>query len=262
MIDYGIKFKEFQEIIRRLRAPNGCPWDRQQSHQSLRPFLLEECYEALEALDKSDYKELCDELGDLLLQIMLHAQIASERGDFDIGDVIQSISDKIVHRHPHVFGSKAEPGGRVLKSADEVAHRWEALKREEGKKSLLNGISRNLPSLAESQEIQQRAAQAGFDWERAEEILEKLDEEIRELKRAKSSQQKEEEWGDLLFTIVNIARREQVDLESALRKANRKFRQRFELMEETCNRKGLLFSRLNSQEQNLLWEDAKKIDKS
>lgn len=252
---YGDKFQEFQETITRLRAPDGgCPWDKQQTHQSLRPFLLQECYEVLEAIDDNDYKELSAELGDLMLQIMLHSQIASEKGDFDIGDVIMSINDKIVYRHPHVFGD------RVVSNAAEVAHDWEALKQKEGKKSLLGGIPRNMPSLAESWEIQQRAAQVGFDWDKPEDILDKLVEEVKELKSAESADKKEEEWGDLLFTLVNIARREGMDPESALRKSNGKFRRRFAWMEEACRRKGLKFSQLSSLEQNELWNQAKKVE--
>lgn len=253
MSNYGDKFQEFQEIIARLREPEGgCPWDRQQTHQSLRPFLLQECYEVLEALDNNDYKELCSELGDLLLQIMLHSQIASERGDFDAGDVIQSISDKIVHRHPHVFGQKK------LINVKEVELHWESLKQEEGKLTLLGGIPFNLPALAESWEIQQRVAQAGFDWDKAEDILDKLAEEIKELKAAPTPDNKEEEWGDLLFTVVNISRREGIDAESALRKANSKFRKRFAWMEGKCRSKGLTFSKLNSLQQNELWDQAKE----
>lgn len=256
MSNYGDKFQEFQEIIARLRAPEGgCPWDKQQTHKSLRPFLLQECYEVLEALDNNDCKELCAELGDLLLQIMLHSQIASERGDFDSGDVIQAVSEKIVHRHPHVFGQKK------LVNTKEVELHWESLKQEEGKLSLLGGIPGNLPALAESWEMQQRVAQAGFDWDKAEDILDKLMEEIKELKSAQTADNKEEEWGDLLFTIVNIARRESIDPESALRNANRKFRKRFTWMEETCRQRGMAFSKLNSSQQNELWDHAKKASK-
>lgn len=250
---YGDKFQAFQEIIARLREPDGgCPWDKQQTHKSLRPFLLQECYEVLEAIDNDDISELPSELGDLLLQIMLHSQIASERGDFDIGDVIKSISEKIVQRHPHVFEQKK------AMNAAEVERHWETLKQGEGKSSLLGGIPVNLPALAESWEIQQRVAQVGFDWDKAEDIVNKLVEEIKELKEAESKEQKEGEWGDLLFTLVNIARREVIDPESALRKANGKFRRRFTWMEEACRGKGLSFSKLNSLEQNKLWDQAKR----
>lgn len=253
MTYYGDKFQQLQEIIARLRSPQGgCPWDRQQDHQSLRSFLLQECYEVLQALDESNYRELRYELGDLLLQIMLHAQIASERGEFDIGEVVRSISEKIVHRHPHVFGEK------VISDVSEVEHSWEALKHQEGKTSLLGGVPGNLPSLAESWEMQQRAAQVGFDWDKAEDIIDKLVEEVREMKSAGSRELKEEEWGDMVFTLVNVARREHIDLESALRKANRKFRSRFEWMEEACRQKGLAFSKLSAKEQNELWDQAKK----
>lgn len=253
MSDTAERFQEFQNIIARLRDPEkGCPWDKQQTHRSLRPFLLQECYEVLEALDKGDNKELASELGDLLLQVMLHSQIAGERGDFDIGDVLQSISRKIVHRHPHVFGDKK------VGSTSEVEHNWEMLKREEGKSSLLGGIPDNLPALAESWEIQQRVAQVGFDWENPDDIMDKLEEEIAELKSADSSDSREEEWGDLFFTMVNIARREGIDMESALRRANGKFRKRFSKMEQECRDKSITFGKLSFQEQNELWERAKK----
>lgn len=256
MSSYGDRFQEFQEIIARLRATDGgCPWDKQQTHKSLRPFLLQECYEALETLDNEDYKELSSELGDLLLQIMLHSQIASEKGDFDIGDVIKSIREKIVHRHPHVFGQKK------AMSSTEVERHWESLKQEEGKLSLLGGIPGSLPALAESWEIQQRAAQVGFDWDKHEDILDKLAEEICEIKSAKSVDDKEEEWGDLLFTMVNIARWEGIDPESALRKANGKFRKRFTWMEEDCRSKGITFSKLDSREKNELWDQAKTTNR-
>ncbi len=255
MSHYGDKFQAFQEIIARLRSPDGgCPWDKQQTHKSLRPFLLQECYEVLEAIDNDDLSELPSELGDLLLQIMLHSQIASERGDFDIGVVIKSISEKIVHRHPHVFEQEK------AMNAAEVERHWEALKQEEGKVSLLGGIPGNLPALAESWEVQQRVAQVGFDWDKTEDIVNKLVEEIKELKEAESKEQKEEEWGDLLFTLVNIARWEGIDPESVLRKANGKFRRRFAWMEETCRGKGISFSKLSSRDQNELWDQAKRED--
>ena len=248
------KFNAFVEIIARLRAPDGCPWDRQQTHASLRENLLTECYEVLEALDEGDTDKLCEELGDLLLQIVLHAQIASEAGEFNVGDVISSISTKIISRHPHIFGST-----RVA-SAEEVMHNWEALKREEREEgaSMLEGVPTQMPALGYAYEISRRVARVGFDWEDTEGIIDKLVEEVKELKEVDNQKAKEQEFGDLLFTLVNVARREGVDSEAALREANRKFYRRFSFMEELCRQRGLDFHELSFDEQNDLWEEAKR----
>ena len=242
------------DIIARLRAPDGCPWDRKQTHASLRENLLEECYEVLEALDEGDPEKLCDELGDLLMQVVLHAQIAAEAGEFELGDVARGINAKLVHRHPHIFGLKK------VKDADEVAHNWELLKGEErgADTSILESVPRQMPALGYSQEVQRRVAQLGFDWEDVEGVIDKLVEEVRELKQADSDEQKAAEFGDLLFTLVNVARRQGVDTEAALREANRRFYKRFTYMEDACRQRGLNFSKLSFDEQNALWEEAKK----
>ncbi len=248
------QFATLVEIIARLRAADGCPWDRKQTHASLRENLLGECYEVLEALDEGDSGKLCTELGDLLMQIVLHSQIAVETGEFELGDVMSSINTKLIHRHPHVFGSLK------VKDADEVSLNWEALKEEERETdaSLLSSVPRQMPALAYSQEIQQRVARAGFDWKDIEGVIDKLAEEVSEFKRAESRQRKEEEFGDLLFTLANIARRLGVNLEVALRQASRRFYRRFSHMEKVCRERGVNLGELSFEEQSALWEEAKK----
>jgi len=248
------QFDTLMDIIARLRAPDGCPWDRKQTHSSLRQHFLEECYEVLEALDEGNPDKLCQELGDLLLHIVIQARIASEAKKFDIEDVISGISGKLINRHPHVFGSTE------VKDADEVILNWEALKRREkdSKSSILDSVPKQMPALMYSQEIQHRAAQAGFDWEDIDGIIDKLAEEIREYKQAENSEEKEREFGDLLFTLANIARRMDIDLETVLRETNRRFYQRFSYMEEICRNKGQNVGNLSFDEQNALWEEAKK----
>ena len=247
-------FAILKEIIAKLRSPEGCPWDRKQTHASLKPYLIEECYEVLQALEEGTPHKLCEELGDLLLQIMLHAQIAAEAGQFDSDDVARGISNKLIHRHPHVFG------GRKVADAGEAKLNWEALKqekRQEGK-SLLSGVPEQMPALAYSQSIQRRVAGVGFDWEEVEGIIDKLAEEVAELKQAPDQQERAKEFGDLLFTLANIARRLDVDLEMALRSANQRFCRRFAYMEEACRNRGVSFGSLSFEEQNTLWEEAKQ----
>ncbi len=252
------QFATLVDIIAKLRAPDGCPWDRKQTHRSLRENLLEECYEVLEALDGGDSEWLSDELGDLLMQVVLHAQIAREAGEFELGDVLRKINTKLIHRHPHIFGS------RKVKDAEEVTHNWELLKREEREAgaSLLDGVPKEMPALSFSQRVQGRVARVGFDWEDLSGVIDKLAEEVTELRKATSHEEKAAEFGDLLFTLANIARREGVDLESALREANERFHKRFAYMEELCLKRGLRFSELSFDEQNELWEEAKqKVDR-
>jgi len=250
------RFTTLVDIIARLRAPDGCPWDRKQTHASLRENLLEECYEVLGALDEGDSDELCEELGDLLMQVVLHAQIAAEAGEFELGDVLTGINTKLVHRHPHIFGSKK------VKDAEEVALNWEELKREErGDTSILASAPKQMPALGYSQEIQRRVAQVGFDWENIDGVIDKLTEEVGELKQADNQEQKAQEFGDLLFTLANIARRMGIDSEAALRGANRKFYRRFTYMEEVCRKRGLNLGDLSFGEQNALWEEAKEAER-
>ncbi len=248
------KFNTLVEIIARLRAPDGCPWDKEQTHRTLRANLLSECYEVLEALDKGDPAELCEELGDLLLQIVLHAQIAKDSGEFEMGDVIKSITTKIIRRHPHIFGTVK------VRDAEEVMHNWEALKKEERAEgaSMLEGVPKEMPALAYAYEISRRAVRAGFEWENIEGVIDKLTEEIKEIKDSQSREEKEREYGDLLFTLVNVARWEGIDAEAALREANRKFFKRFARMEELCRQRGLNFDKLTFKEKDDLWEEAKR----
>ncbi|HEX75089.1 MAG TPA: nucleoside triphosphate pyrophosphohydrolase [Dehalococcoidia bacterium] len=247
-------FAALKGIIARLRSSDGCPWDRKQTHASLKPYLIEECYEVLQALEEGTPQKLCEELGDLLLQIMLHAQIAAEGREFDIEDVARGISNKLIHRHPHVFGELR------VKDAAEVELKWEALKQDERRQgeSLLSSVPKQMPALAYSQSIQRRVASVGFDWEKTEDIIDKLVEEVDELRRAPSQDEKGKEFGDLLFTLANIARRLDIDLEAALRSANQRFFQRFSYMEEACRQRGISFDSLSLDEQNALWEEAKQ----
>jgi tetrapyrrole methylase family protein/MazG family protein len=248
------KFDTLTGIIARLRGPDGCPWDKEQTHQTLRENLLAEAYEALEALDGKDAAALCEELGDLLLQIVLHAQIAKDSGEFEIGDVVGGISAKLIRRHPHIFG------GTKVKDAKEVMHNWEQLKKEERAegKSMLAGVPPQMPALAYAYEISRRAVRVGFEWPNLEGVIDKIAEEVAEIKAAASQEEKAQEIGDLLFTIVNYARWEGVDPESALREANRKFYRRFVKVEEIARRRGRELQSLSFQEWDGLWEEAKK----
>ena len=252
-MDLG-SFTTLEQIMIRLRGVDGCPWDREQTHASLKPNLLEECYEVLDALDEEDSQKLCEELGDLLLQIMLHTQIATEAGEFNLWDVLRSINTKLIHRHPHIFGDAK------VKDAREVAAKWHALKQEgrASGASLLSSIPREMPALAYSQTMQQRVAHAGFDWQDVAGVVEKLTEEIEELGKASDHQEKVREFGDLLLTLVNVARKLDLNAEDALRMANQRFRCRFLYMEEVCWRRGVPFSSLSLEEQNMLWEEAKQ----
>ncbi|MFC1942030.1 nucleoside triphosphate pyrophosphohydrolase [Chloroflexota bacterium] len=248
------QFTALVEIIARLRAPDGCPWDRQQTHTSLRKNLLAECYEVLEALDEGESSKLCDELGDLLMQIVFHADMATETGDFEMGDVIRGINEKLIHRHPHIFGTEK------VQNAEEVSLNWEALKKKERgpDTSVLESVPKQMPALSYGQEIQRRVARAGFDWEDINGVIEKLNEEVREFEQAGNPAEKAQEFGDVLFTLVNFARRQGIDSEEALREANRRFYRRFTYMEEVCRRRGSTFQELSFEEQNALWEEAKK----
>lgn len=248
------EFASLADIVARLRSADGCPWDRKQTHQSLRPHFLEECYEVLEALDEGDEAKLRQELGDLLLHIFLQAQIASEAGEFNLSDVMGDISHKLVHRHPHVFGSAK------VESAEEVTHSWESLKQEERGEgeSLLATVPTQIPALSYSQEVQQRAARVGFDWKDIDGVLEKLAEEVGELEKAENQREKAREFGDVLFALANVARWMGIDLETALREANKKFYRRFSYMEQVCRERGLELGKLSFEEQNALWEEAKQ----
>ncbi len=253
----GSSLESFLEIIAHLRSPEGCPWDREQDHQSLRPNLLEEAYEALEAIDAGDLAAMQEEFGDLLLQIVLQSQIAAEFGEFTMSDVIQGIHTKLIQRHPHVFGDLD------LDQADEVIKNWESIKAQErqengqAEKSALDGVPGSLPALTQAETYQKRAARFGFDWEDLEGVLGKLPEEVRELKEAKGASRQAEELGDLLFTVVNIARWLDVDAESALRGANQRFKERFAYLEKEARAAGRELSGMTLEEMDRLWEESK-----
>jgi tetrapyrrole methylase family protein/MazG family protein len=246
------EFDELVAIIARLRGPGGCPWDREQTHSSLKGNLTEEAYEVLEAIDRGDMQDLCEELGDVLLQVVLHAQIARDDGGFEIRDVIRGISTKLIHRHPHVFGDAQATDAQQV-----IAH-WETLKREEGKGSLLSGLPKDMPALSYAQAVQRRVARVGFDWEEVKDVVHKLAEEVAEFEEAVEHQRKVEEFGDILFTLANVARRLDIDLEAALRGANERFYERFSRMEEMCKQRGISLAALSLEEQDALWEEAKR----
>jgi len=247
----------FRELVAHLRAPEGCPWDREQNHQSLRNNLLEETYEVLDAIDESSPSELCEELGDLLLQIVLHSQIASEAGEFDMPEIIEAIHRKITFRHPHVFS------GQEVEGVSGVLHNWEKLKSQERKhnhvlqESILDSIPRDLPALALAQKYQERAARVGFDWPEIAPVLDKISEEIEELKNSEDKETQQAEIGDLLFALVNLIRWYGLDAESALRKMTRRFYNRFRAIEKQASSQGRQMSDLSLEEMDAIWELAK-----
>ncbi|MCS6994115.1 MAG: nucleoside triphosphate pyrophosphohydrolase [Anaerolineales bacterium] len=253
----GSSFETFQEIIAHLRAPDGCPWDRKQTHQTLRKYLLEESYETLAAMDANDPVKMREEFGDLLLQIVLNAQIGYEAGTFNMTEVFKEIHDKLVRRHPHVFGQVQVDGvGQVLAN-------WESIKQEERRtrgeeeKSLLDGLPAALPALSQAQEYQSRAARVGFDWPEIEGVLEKIREEIEEIRRSATLAELTTELGDLLFALVNLARWKKVDAEAALRETNQKFRNRFGYIEKRAREMGRDLKEMSLQEMDALWDEAK-----
>ena len=273
----------------RLRAPGGCPWDREQTFDTIKRYTLEETYEVLEAIDNRDWKELTGELGDLLLQVLFYAEMAEEQGSFTIDDVLDTLSNKLIHRHPHVFGDvEARDSAQVLKN-------WEALKAEEKRKSLhssgedlqtapellLDGVSSKMPALQEAHKISSKAAHVGFDWPQVQGLFEKLSEETRELQEhiqhlpsgnlnspekpripQELQERVEDEVGDLFFVMVNIARYLSVDPESALRKTNRKFRRRFGWLEEQLRQQGHTLEEATLDEMEALWQQAKKLEET
>lgn len=270
----GEWFEKLVAVQARLCAPGGCPWDREQTHESLRTYLVEEAYEVLEALEGGNDAKLAEEMGDLLLQIVFHSQIAQERGGFTISDVIREIHDKMIRRHPHVFGVTS------AKDSAEVLRNWEQIKAEErlskaeasgnlsGSKgpkeaSLLDGVSRVLPATLEGFQLTRKASRIGFDWETAGGIFEKMGEETRELQNALDGREQpkvEEELGDLLFAAVNLARFLKVDPEIALKKANAKFSRRFRSMEKLAREGGREFKNLPREEMEALWDLAKRTE--
>lgn len=246
---------ELIAVVERLRGPDGCPWDREQTHASLRSTLLEEAYEVLAAIDGGAVGELRDELGDVLLQVLMHAEIARQAGQFELGDVADSVRDKLVRRHPHVFGSV------VVSGSDEVVRNWEALKAAEyGRTSALDGVQRSLPALQWAWSLQKRAERVGFDWPAVDGAIEKVGEEVAELREASTVEEREAEFGDLLFTLVNVARRLEIHPEDALRAATRRFEARFRMMEAGAQREGIELTGMSLEELDRRWEAAKAAE--
>ncbi|MFN7924637.1 MAG: nucleoside triphosphate pyrophosphohydrolase [Bryobacteraceae bacterium] len=265
----GEKFHQLVQIMARLRSPDGCPWDREQSFATLKKYLVEESYEVLDAIDAEDWAALSEELGDLMLQPVFLAQMASEQNLFSIADALDAINEKLVRRHPHVFGD-AE-----ARTAQDVTHRWEQIKSQErqakGKlekgakpEALLEAVPRNLPALVEGQKIGSRVAKVGFDWTSVEQVLDKLHEEVAELEEARRASDRahlEEELGDMLFVMVNLARKLDIDAEQALRGANAKFRRRFAFVEQALRADGRPLGEATLEEMEEKWQQAKQAPK-
>lgn len=251
----GRKFERLVEIMARLRALDGCPWDREQTFDSIKPYLLEETYEVLDAIDARNWRGLAEELGDLMLEAVFFAQMARDEGKFTISDSLDAINEKLVRRHPHVFATGD------AKTADDVKKRWEEIKSDEKKsrgeepKSILAGVARNLPALVEAQQISSKVAHVGFDWPNTEQVMAKVHEELDELAEARisgSREEQENEIGDILFALVNVARHLKVDPEQALRRSNAKFRRRFAHVENNATLPGATLTEMEA-----LWQEAK-----
>jgi MazG family protein len=256
----GPKFQRLVDLMTRLRAPGGCPWDREQTFDTIKSYLVEETYEVLEAVDNRDWNSLREELGDLMLQAVFFADMAREEGTFTIGDSLDAINEKLVRRHPHVFA------GGDAKTPDQVKRRWDQIKagekadRADRPRTLLSSVPRSMPALVEAAQIASRAAGVGFDWENLEQVIDKLHEELRELHEARRAPVQEEvegELGDLLFVVVNMARFLNVDPEQALRRTNAKFRQRFGYLERRLAEQGKSLEESSVEEMEALWQEAK-----
>ncbi|HEY2461072.1 MAG TPA: nucleoside triphosphate pyrophosphohydrolase [Candidatus Acidoferrum sp.] len=268
----GEWFEKLVALQKRLRAPNGCPWDREQTHSTLRTYLLEEAYEVLDAFDSGDDAKFAEEMGDLLLQIIFHSEIATEQKRFTVSDVIREVHEKMVRRHPHVFGDKrAKDAAAVLKNWERIKAEERQAKKPGGAKvggtteipSLLDGVTRNLPATLEGFQLTRKAARIGFDWENPDDILEKIREEIAELQQALKSNDAvhaEEEIGDLFFAAVNLSRFLNIDPEIALKKANAKFSRRFRKMEAIAGASGRALANVPRPEMEALWDSAKHAD--
>lgn len=251
---YMEEFKELVEVIARLRAKDGCQWDREQTHSTLRPNMIEEAYEAVDAIDDNDLKHLQEELGDVLLQVLLHSQIATEEGAFSIEDVSRELKEKLIHRHPHVFGNVK------VNSTDDILNNWDKLKAEEKthRKSAMDGISKAQSALMSAQKISKRAVKTGFEWPNEKSLYDCIYSEFEEFKEAEAEgdrEHMEEEYGDILFATVNLARWNKIDAEQALLKANKKFMKRFRKMEELATKP---LSDYSFEEYDALWKQSKK----
>jgi tetrapyrrole methylase family protein/MazG family protein len=255
-------FDDLVKLMTTLRGPNGCPWDRKQTLPDLKPYVIEEAYEVVDAIDRDDRAALLEEIGDFLLEAVFVTEITREEGTFDIYDSITAIHDKLVRRHPHVFANVE------AKDAEEVLVNWEKLKRDERKaenKSLLAGVPQSLPALLKASRLTEKAARVGFDWRRTDDVFDKLDEEMAELREAVDANDPakvHEELGDLLFTIANIARKVNVNAEEALQSTNRKFMRRFESMESRVHDRGQNLDELTLEEMDALWDEAKAAERA
>ncbi len=248
------KIEELKKTMKTLLSENGCPWDREQTLETLKPFLIEEAYEVIDAIEENNVYGHKEELGDLLLQIVFQAQIRENQGDFSFEDVVEAINTKMINRHPHVFGENED-----IKTASDVLDNWDSFKKAEGKKiNFFKDLPKGFPALSESLSINKKAAKTGFDWENIDDIYQKLNEEVNEFKEAKTQEDKIEELGDILFVIVNLARRHKIDPEEALRKSNRKFKKRFLGILSMAETRNLDFNNLSLEEKDKLWDEYKK----
>jgi ATP diphosphatase len=260
--DAGSAFQTLVDIMARLRGPHGCPWDREQTLESLRAFLLEETHEVLEAIDRGDTTALRGEIGDVIFEGVFLAQVCADAGLFTVADSLEAINAKLIRRHPHIF----EPSGRALQTPGEVHQQWEQIKAKEQseageRRSVLRGLARSLPSLLRAYEIGTRVAAVGFDWNTSRDVVDKIEEEVAELRRAVDGEglaRAEEEMGDLLFAIANLSRKLGIDPESALRKANDKFTKRFEALEERLHAQGRSVHEASLEEMEREWQGVKK----
>jgi nucleoside triphosphate diphosphatase len=260
--DAGAAFQQLVDIMARLRGPQGCPWDREQTLESLRAFLLEETHEVLDAIDRGDSDALRGEIGDLIFEGVFLAQVSADAGRFTVADSLRVINAKLVRRHPHIF----DPDGRPLETPGEVHQQWEQIKAKEQadageRRSVLRGLAKSLPALLRAYEIGTRAAAVGFDWARSEDVIDKIEEEVAELRDAVAAEgaaRREEEMGDLLFALANLSRKLGIDPESALRKANDKFTRRFEALEETLHARGRSVHEASLDEMEHEWQQIKK----
>lgn len=248
----GVRIEELVEVMEKLLGPGGCPWDQEQTHQSLSRYLIEECYEVIDAIQSGDMKHLQEELGDLLLQVVFHSALARQAGYFDLGEVAQTVSNKMVHRHPHVFSQLS------LNTSEEVLKIWEDLKKEEGRQTILAGIPAMLPALMRACKLQDKAARVGFDWPAVAGAVDKLKEEVCELSQASDAEELYEEMGDVFFALVNVARLKGIEPEGALQASNDKFLRRFNYIEAEVRNLGKALEDMELEEMDALWQEAKK----